>query len=343
MISVDNRIANDRRRARVVGLRLVRRAGVIELFTADGERVHRGSPATAEAYIAERYARARRGRSALPAAWSKIGDDYMLTLAAAGRPQTTMELRRIQLARMARELDAPPDRVTAETLIAWFGGHTEWAIETRRSERTAVRGFFAWAYKTKRVPDYLGDALPKVKMPTASPRPAPDHAWRTALLGADARTTLMLRLAAEAGLRRAEVAQVHTRDLLEGVDGAQLLVHGKGRKERTVPLSDSLAERIRAGAAGHTPGMPERGWLFPAWPDGGHLTPRWVGHVVSNALPDGYTMHTLRHRFSSRAYRGTRNLRAVQMLLGHSSIATTERYLAVDDSEMRAAMTAAGL
>jgi integrase/recombinase XerC len=52
-------------------------------------------------------------------------------------------------------------------------------------------------------------------------------------------------------------------------------------------------------------------------------------------------MHTLRHRFASRAYRGTRNLRAVQTLLGHASIATTERYTAVDDAEMRAAMVAA--
>jgi hypothetical protein len=43
----------------------------------------------------------------------------------------------------------------------------------------------------------------------------------------------------------------------------------------------------------------------------------------------------------SRAYRGTRNLRAVQTLLGHASIATTERYTAVDDSEIRAAMVAA--
>jgi integrase len=41
------------------------------------------------------------------------------------------------------------------------------------------------------------------------------------------------------------------------------------------------------------------------------------------------------------AYRGTRNLRAVQVLLGHASIATTERYVAVDDSEIRAAMVAA--
>lgn len=52
-------------------------------------------------------------------------------------------------------------------------------------------------------------------------------------------------------------------------------------------------------------------------------------------------MHTLRHRFATRAYRGTRNIRAVQELLGHSSIATTQIYTAVDDEEMRAAMLAA--
>jgi site-specific recombinase XerD len=67
-----------------------------------------------------------------------------------------------------------------------------------------------------------------------------------------------------------------------------------------------------------------------------------VGQLVVRALLDGWTMHTLRHRFSSRAYRGTRNLRAVQVLLGHASIATTERYCAVDDDEIGATMEAAG-
>lgn len=66
-----------------------------------------------------------------------------------------------------------------------------------------------------------------------------------------------------------------------------------------------------------------------------------VGQAVAAVLSDGYTMHTLRHRMASRAYRGTRNLRAVQMLLGHASIATTKRYCVVDDSEIRAAVMAA--
>ena len=52
-------------------------------------------------------------------------------------------------------------------------------------------------------------------------------------------------------------------------------------------------------------------------------------------------MHKLRHRFATRAYRGSRK-RAVQALLGHSSVATTERYAADDDDDIRAAMMAAG-
>ena len=120
----------------------------------------------------------------------------------------------------------------------------------------------------------------------------------------------------------------------------KLLVHGKGGKKRVVPISDSLAQAIRRGPAGHTPGAPADGWLFPAR-DNGPVTAQYVGQLVADALPDNWTMHTLRHRFATRAYRGTRNLRAVQVLLGHESIATTERYCAVDDSEIRAAMVAA--
>jgi integrase/recombinase XerC len=53
------------------------------------------------------------------------------------------------------------------------------------------------------------------------------------------------------------------------------------------------------------------------------------------------SLHTLLKRFASRCYRGSRNLRAVHTMLGHSSIATTERYLAVNDDEVRAAMLSA--
>jgi integrase len=257
----------------------------------------------------------------------------MLNLAAAGQPPTSLTLRRIQLVRMARDLGGCPADVTADVLVAWFGAQTSWKIETRRSYRAAVRGFWRWAYRTKRVPSHLADELPKVREHRGAPRPAPDWAYHEALTKAEPRVALMLRLAAEAGLPRGEIARVHTRDLLEGAGGVQLPVHGKGGKQRVVPLSESLADAIRTHA-------PNNGWLFPK-DDGGHLTPWWVGDLVQRVLPDGWTTHTLRHRFASRAYRGTRNLRAVQTLFGHSSLSVTERYCAVDDDEIRAAMEAA--
>ena len=273
-------------------------------------------------------------------AWEWAIEDYVHTLAAQGQREATRILRRNELRHMARGLGCPPDEVTSELLVDWFGRQTHWSFEHRRSSRSSARGFFSWMYKVGRVPVYLGDALPAVRQPLPAPRPAPDDAWAAALAAADARTTLMLRLAAEVGLRRSEVAQVHTRDVFIAGGAAQLLVHGKGGKQRIVPISDELAELLRRGAAGHTPGMPAYGWLFPDG-FGAYVSPAWVGTLVSRVLPAGWTMHTLRHRFASRAYRGTRNLRAVQTLLGHASIATTERYTAVDDDEVRAAMLSA--
>jgi integrase/recombinase XerC len=175
--------------------------------------------------------------------------------------------------------------------------------------------------------------LPTVRIPPAAARPVPDDVWRHALAAAGARTALMMRLAGEAGLRRAEVAHVHARDVVEGPGGPQLVVHGKGGKTRVVPISDPLAAAIRAGA-------PTGGYLFPGQIDG-HMSAPHVGKLVARALPPGWSMHKLRHRFATRAYRGSRNLRGVQVLLGHSSIATTERYTAVDDDEIRAAAACA--
>jgi integrase len=138
-------------------------------------------------------------------------DDHMLTLAAAGRPPTTMALRRIQLVRLARDLGGHPADVTGEQLVEWFGSQTGWTTETRRSYRSGVHEFFRWAYRTKRVPEQLADELPKVREHRGRPRPAPDRVWRETLMAATPRVALMLRLSAEAGLRRGEVACAYPR------------------------------------------------------------------------------------------------------------------------------------
>ncbi|MGP4058771.1 tyrosine-type recombinase/integrase [Mycobacterium sp. 4D054] len=286
---------------------------------------------------------AQRGRlPATPITWELLIDEYSTWMRAVGRSPLTIRLREDQLRLVAREVGGHPNAVTEDDLVTWFACYPDWKAETRRSHRAAVRGFFEWAYKFGRILSNPAADLPTMPVGVATPRPADDYAWRTALAAADLRVTLMLRLAGEVGLRRAEVAQVHTRDLINGVAGAQLIVHGKGNKKRVVPLSQGLADLIRLGAEGHTPGASPSGWLFPDG-FGGHLSAQYVGRLVADVLPDGLTMHTLRHRAATRAYRGTRNLRAVQMLLGHSSVATTQRYTAVEDDEVRAAMMAASI
>jgi integrase/recombinase XerC len=66
-----------------------------------------------------------------------------------------------------------------------------------------------------------------------------------------------------------------------------------------------------------------------------------VGKLVARALPDNWTAHTLRHRYATLTYRGSRNLRVVQTLMGHASILTTQRYTQVSDDEIRAAAACA--
>ena len=141
----------------------------------------------------------------------------------------------------------------------------------------------------------------------------------------------MLRLAAELGLRRAEVAVTHSRDIFEDLGGHSLTAHGKGSKDRDVPLPPGLAAQLLA--------MPY-GYLFPG-NDGGHLSPRWVGKLVTLLLPDGLTMHTLRHRFATRAYAVDRDVFVVQELLGHASPATTRRYVQVPRAGLRRTVLAA--
>ena len=98
-----------------------------------------------------------------------------------------------------------------------------------------------------------------------------------------------------------------------------------------VPLADELAALIARR---------DPGWLFPS-PHGGHLTPHHLGKIISSHLPDGLATHTLRHRCATVAYQVTKDLRAVQELLGHSKPETTAIYTLVPDDSVRAAMLAA--
>ncbi|WP_432793936.1 tyrosine-type recombinase/integrase [Rhodococcus ruber] len=265
-----------------------------------------------------------------PCAWTDPIALWLAWLAAGGRPKTTLALRGYHLRRVARDVGGDPWSVTVEDLAA-FLGKPGWSPEYRRSIRSSLVSFYAWAHASGRTRTNPAALLPTVPVPAGVPRPAPEAALRYALERADERTLLMISLAAYGGLRRAEIAVVHSRDVIESFDGWVLRVHGKGGKTRQLPLVPEVARRLRA--------LPE-GYAFPGRIDG-HLSPAHVGKLISRALPDPWTAHTLRHRFATAAYRADRDLIAVQQLLGHSSVATTQRYTALPDDALRRAVLGA--
>lgn len=137
----------------------------------------------------------------------------------------------------------------------------------------------------------------------------------------------MMLLAAHAGLRCVEIAQVRGSDLVNG----RLYVKGKGGKTRTVPI----VNRELVAALAEKPG-----WLFPNG-RGSHLSPGHVSRLLSDALPEHWTAHTLRHRMATAGYAATRDLLAVGRVLGHARPETTQRYVLLPDDAVMAVINGA--
>lgn len=254
-------------------------------------------------------------------------DEWVEWLRASGRTTETIRVRISQISVASRRV-ADPLTVTTRDLVAVLSDPT-WAPETRKGIRSALVSYFDFLEIVELRADNPARKLPKVSIPSALPRPASEAALAAALTSADADVRLMILLAAYAGLRRAEIAGLHTDDV--GDDGLRIV--GKGGKHRVVPLAPFLREALEA--------LPT-GWVFPS-PVliGEPLTADNVGRKVTAALPGKWTTHTLRHRFATRAYQGSHDLRAVQELLGHSSVVTTQRYTMVSSDARMAAVMAA--
>lgn len=222
-----------------------------------------------------------------------------------------------------------PWEVSGALLVSWVGSQ-DWSPETLRSMRSALRGFYRWAHGAGLVETDPALALPSVTPASPNPRPTPEDAYRLALAKADDRVRLMLRLAAELGLRRGEVSRVHSNDLERDLSGWTLRVLGKGGKVRRLPLTDALAAALRARAPG---------FVFPG-ADRGHLSAPYVGRLVSRALPSAWAMHSLRHRFGTAAFSIDRDLLTVQELMGHASPVTTRLYVLLPAESMRRTVAA---
>lgn len=263
-------------------------------------------------------------------AWVTAIDEWLLFAHCQGWTKATIETRKSHLHVYARRFGVDPWAMEPMQLVAWFNAQ-RWATETRRGHRATLRAFYGWAAAVGHVVASPAAALPKVRPAVPRPNPCSETAYVEALAKAGVRERLMIRLGSEIGLRRAEVAQVHNSDLVKDLEGWSLRVHGKGGRERYLPLPFLLATELQS--------LPP-GWAFPG-DDGGHLSPRWVGTLVSRLLPGDWTMHSLRHRFAARTHEVERDLVIVQELLGHASIVTTRNYVPVRRDRLRLTVEAA--
>lgn len=259
--------------------------------------------------------------------WNDAIAAYVTAMKAADRAEGTVRLHRHYLAQL-REVHDDPWAVTLGDLQELMG-RSSWGSEARKSARSVFRGFYRWAHGVGLLEEDPALGLAPVRVSPGVPRPTPEILVKRLTRAQDRRVGFMAMLAAYAGLRAGEIARVHQNDLV----GDELLVHGKGRKQRAVPIvQPTLLAELRL----------VKGWAFPNGL-GGHLSPGHVSRLMSREMPPGWTCHSLRHRMASQAYAGTRDLLAVQQLLGHSRPETTQRYVQLPDDALRTAARSSGV
>ena len=254
-------------------------------------------------------------------------------LRASERSETTVRLREYHVRRYLRGVPDETDPLDLEWLVAYLA-NPRWKAATRRSARTSLRIWTTWLHRTGRIVADPLALIPPARSPKPLPRPCPDPIIRKALFASDTRVRAMIMLAAEAGLRRAEIAIVSRADVIDEHTGVSLIVHGKGRRERTVPLTSATAAALTRQFDRVSPEIP---WLFPSrgqFADT-HLQPIRVGELINEALSGNWSAHTLRHRFATEAYRHSRDLLLVQTLMGHSKPETTAIYVGLDTAQSR--------
>ncbi|GGM22603.1 tyrosine-type recombinase/integrase [Deinococcus aerophilus] len=189
----------------------------------------------------------------------------------------------------------------------------------------ALHRALTWAGATDASP-FLTTSAPADRTPAIERRPPYRDELEQLLAACEPRLAALLLLCAHGGLRAGEALAVRTHDL----EGARLVVHGKGGKLRRVPLS----RRTREALVGLAPVDPD-GRLF----DWTYAQAAYRMRQASRAagLP-GYWrgFHAARKHGGTRLYAKVRDFTRVSLFLGHASVDTTRRYVAVDPDDVAA-------
>ncbi|MCL1871939.1 MAG: tyrosine-type recombinase/integrase [Promicromonosporaceae bacterium] len=204
-------------------------------------------------------------------------------------------------------------------------------------ERGDMQAFFRFLLEEGIRQDDPSARLKPIKVPRTRPRPFTAAQIEAMLAsGCYRKTRVMILLGFFHGLRAHEIAKFHADDI--DLDRDVLRVDGKGGVVRYIPIHPLL----RAEAAF----MPTEGYWFPSDNDEGHV--RWdtVSALIRRAKRRAgirdprLTGHSTRHGFATQLLRTGADLRTVQELLGHASLATTQIYTEVDEDMMAAAVAA---
>jgi integrase/recombinase XerD len=157
------------------------------------------------------------------------------------------------------------------------------------------------------------------------------------------RLTALLELLYATGMRVSELVALPRR-VLAG-DDRVLTITGKGGRERLVPLNRAAAAAVAAYLAEEEAHLPARHvpsrWLFPAASEAGHVTRQHLGQELKTVAeeagidPARVSPHVLRHAFASHLLDRGADLRAVQQLLGHADISTTQIYTHVLEERLK--------
>jgi integrase/recombinase XerD len=227
--------------------------------------------------------------------------------------------------RFARHFGRSPDQLGPEHVRQYqlhlLEQRASWC---RFNQTVAALRFF---YGTTLGRPEVVTVIPYGKKPKALPAVlSPDEVRRLFAAAPTPRDRLLLQTAYAAGLRLSEVICLRVED----IDARRMVLHvraAKGRKDRLVPLSPLLLERLRGYWRQYRPGR----WLFPGQTAAGHLSRGQVQRLCRRAvraagLTKRASMHTLRHSYATHLLEQGVDLMTLQQRLGHNQVSTTLRY-----------------
>lgn len=245
-----------------------------------------------------------------------------------------------------------PDRIEHTHIRAYLGVLYERGLSKASAARAlaAIRSWFKWLARAGYVEQNVASLVSTPRLPKHLPRVPSIEQMNRAVDAVDedaaswpARDRAILELLYGCGMRNAELTGLNLDDIHWANDA--ILVRGKGQKQRYVPLGDAAAVALRAyltersahlaaakGQKAHTSNalflnLRLRGLLGKE----ARLTTRSVGRIVKHlaiqlGLSSDVHPHTLRHAFGTHLLEEGADLRAIQELLGHERLSTTQRY-----------------